>query len=213
MRNNSLAVALLRHHMWRAREGKPYKAFRNCHADGLHSIVLHDETSNRVRIFYATANHSLWRNRAGHTFSVAIHPHHCDIQLIGLFGKVMNDTYALVPNPNGDFYEQEYQSAITTGTGKMVMTGRRCDPHLIRGEDLENRSVYMPAYQLHSIYVPPGKPAAWMVIEGAEDPAYVSTCWTNDKSPDFTGLYVPMDPEEVEAKLQAILDQMESPTA
>jgi hypothetical protein len=205
-------IPWLEHHQERAARGVEYNALRNCHAIGLHSIMLHDEPGNRVRIFVANANHTLCRNR-GDRYSVAIHPHHCDVRLIGLYGPAVNDVYALTPNPHGDFREMEYRSAITHGVAHFRRTGRRADAHAIAHQPLST-SPKLSAHQLHSIFLPASYIAAWLVVEGAEWREYESLCWTNDPDPVLSAeFYQKMNCEEVELLLGNVIQQLQRPIA
>jgi hypothetical protein len=204
-------VPLIQHHIARAAAGEPYNAIENCHAPDLHSIVLHDQPGNRLRIFYADWNHNLHRNKSG-KFSIAIHSHHCALRFIGLFGGATNDVYAITPHSAGAFGEMRYQSAITTGAGSLIPTGKRAGVHLLRSERLTSNPK-LAAHELHTIHAESGARSAWLVIEGAEDPSYESVCWSNDPKPDFAGLYKPVDSERVSYLLTEILRQTERPTA
>lgn len=56
----------------------------------------------------------------------------------------------------------------------------------------------MDASQLHTIYVPKGKTAAWWVLEGAEWPEYRHICYTNNTNFDPSYLYEEMTDAEIE---------------
>lgn len=209
-RHESL-LPLLQHHEERARRGVEYNALANCHADGMDSIVLHDEPGNRVRMFYADWHHSLHRNRDG-AFSIAIHSHHCDIRLVGLFGRPYNDVYALTPHVSGPFAEMAYTSGVT-GEGSLTANGGRAFAHLLRSEPL-TAAVTLKAHELHTIYLPEAQRAAWLVIEGAEDEHYSSRCWTNDTCRfDSSCLYERMTPAAVAGRLSTAIEMMERPNA
>lgn len=201
----------LQHHQERAARGVAYNALRNCHANDLHSIVLHDEPGNRVRMFVTGYGHTLHRNR-GSRYSLAIHPHHCDLRLVGLYGPACNDVYALVPNPIGAFAEMTYRSAIKDGEGSLTPTGRRADAHRIRHQPLSEAPKLL-AHELHSIYVAENMAAAWLVIEGTEWAQYQPLCWTNDAAPSVDGLYQSMDAKEVAAMLGDVIRKLERPIA
>lgn len=204
-------IPWLQHHEDRAKRGVPYNAIRNCHAEDLHSIVLHDEPGNRVRMFVAGFQHSLWRNRSSR-YSLAIHPHHCDIRFVGLYGPAFNDVYALTPNPLGAFAEMQYRSAIKDGAGSLTPTGRRADAHTLKQQPL-SANPKLSAYELHSIYLAGNCMAAWLVVEGAEWDHYESLCWTNNESPSVAGLYQPMDGAEVAHVLGDVIRRMDRPVA
>ncbi len=199
-------VPLLQHHYARAIAGVAYQGLINCHAYGLDSIMLHDTPGNRIRMFAASACHTLWRNQMPHPFSIAIHPHHCAIRFIGLYGPVHNDVYALTPNPRGSFAEMNYQSAITADTGSLTPTGRHVDVHCLRSEPMSGHPM-LQAHELHTVHVRQFEPAAWLVLEGMADPDYQSHCWTNSE-PDFTDLYQPMPNDHVADILGEVIKQV-----
>lgn len=203
--------SLLFHHRDRARRAVPYNAIANCHAMYLESIVLHDEPGNRVRMFVAKPGHTLWRNGdSGAGFSIAIHPHHCDIHLVGLFGGATNHVYAMTPNPAGDFHQMRYRSAITQGEAKLEPSGARADMHLLRAESL-SINPFLRAHELHTIHLHSELEAAWLVIEGASNPSYEQVCWTNEPAPDLSELYKPMDALDVSSTLAWVLSRMGPP--
>jgi hypothetical protein len=208
-RHDSL-LPLLQHHAERAMRGAEYNALANCHCEGVDSIVLHDEPGNRVRMFFADRRHALHRNRYD-VFSIAVHSHHCELRLVGLFGRAWNDVYALTPHANGPFSEMVYASGVT-GESSLTPTGAHAFAHRIRSEELG--VVAMQAPELHTIYVPEGARAAWLVIEGAEDEHYAPRCWTNDARPfDPSGLYERMSPAAVAGRLNTVIEMMECPNA
>lgn len=198
--------AFLHHHLDRARAGVAFNALAHCHVPHLDSIVLHDEHANRIRMFFANYGHELHRNEIGQEFSLAIHSHHCDVRLVGLFGHVANERYGLTPHAEGPFAEMYYSSGIS-GAGTMKHTGNRAVATRLRSDALSlNKSEYLEAYELHSIYVPAQTNAAWLVFEGAEDKHYSSTCWTN-ATEEFNpeGLYQPMPQETIIDRLERAL--------
>lgn len=211
-------IALLEHHLRRAENGQSFNAIRDCHVVGMDSIMLHDEPGNRVRMFFARPGHDMHKNRIDgyEPFSLAIHPHHFDITMCHLFGEVRNDVYAMVPNADGPFAEHEYKSVIFNGLkeGALVPTGERFDMHRIQSTKLGDVGrLHMPAHALHTVYVPQYRSAAWLVMEGEEDPNYRSRCWTNNKDPSLDGLYNPMDHGEVIDTLRKTVEYMGKPSA
>jgi hypothetical protein len=203
-------IAWLRHHVDRAERGVSFNALAHCHARNLHSIVLHDEPDNRIRMFFADDGHPLSSNRHG-VFSLAIHPHHCAVRFAGLFGEVYNEVYAITPNTAGPFMEMAYCSAITQGEGSLTPTGMRATVDCIRSERLDSNPK-LRAHEPHTIYAPCAR-SAWLVFEGEEDPTYQPRCWTNDPAPDLSGLYQPMDSERVGRLLAEVVRLIAMATA
>lgn len=199
--------ALLRHHAQRieqrAAAGLPFNALRNCHVEGLSSIMLYDEPANRVRLFYAERDHALWRNDIPHglDMSVAVHPHHCDITLALVFGRVRNDTFWAVPSHAAGHHKCEYVSGVQwPGESALIDTGERALLSLVGSTWLYPQGESLHATTLHTIYVPRGETAAWIVIEGRENPDYAPVCYTRNLRFDPSNLYQPM-PADHAAKL------------
>lgn len=200
----------LQHQLGRALRGEITNGLHNCHVEGLDSIMFHAEPGNRVRMFVtADGVHDLWRNKAlnySHHLSLAIHPHHCDVRFVGIHGDVRNHVYAVVPDPAGLLQEMDYTSGVLHGTGVLTPTGRRGTGILIREERL-NTNPAMVANEMHTISAPNGH-CAWLVIEGQEDPAYKSVCWTNAYEPDLTKLYKPMSQADICLAIERVLQNI-----
>lgn len=208
--------ALLAHHISRLEAGAEFNALLNCHVAGLHSIVLHDEESNRIRLFYADIDHQMYLNDMPHSreMTLAIHPHRFCTTLSQVFGNVRNDTFVLEQHPSGCYEECTYERAIQvqeagdyhsgvkrnasglTPTGRCFMEVDRSSRWLQPGGD------QMPASTLHSIYVPKGERAAWLVYEGALDADYRPVCYTRNPRFNPSGFYSPMARETVELVLR-----------
>lgn len=206
-----MILPFLRHHLDRAARGETFKAFEHCHVKNLTSIVLHDQPGNRVRLFYARHGHELSPDMMGR-LNLAIHPHHCDLTLIGVFGQAKNDTYAIVPHPTGTHEEFQYKSGILNESGSLIPTGNRAFVAPLDSQRITPEGIFMPAHALHTVSLPSYAEAAWLVVEGAEDPHYVSRCWTNGKT-DLTGLYQPMTPAKVHDALAEVIRKTERPSA
>ncbi len=144
--------------------------------------------------------------------SIAIHPHRRDILLLHVFGTVVNHAFAiqnghdLRPRVALDAYR--YVSPILQGTGKFTRSAtvplvfdcsstlRDAVPDWARygDNDALRGQLFLPAKALHTVYVPRGQTAAWIVEEGDPDPYYDGTCFSNDDLGrfDFSGMYEPM---------------------
>jgi hypothetical protein len=133
--------------------------------------------------------------------SVAVHTHRQDITLTPLFGHVVN--VALVPSRTGcRLYGFEHKSTILTGTGGFV----RADPRRFSLQRSQ-RMVYdepMSAHDFHTVFVPRGERAAWLVEEGMLDDGYDPTCYSNVDLTRFSfeGLYRRM----MSSKAREIID-------
>lgn len=169
----------------------------NCHAIGLDSIVL-KPAPNMVRIFIARGyEHTLWRNNpdTNEPYSVGVHPHHCDITMVPLLGSIANIVLSS-GSPTHKLHQFKYRSTIT---------GRAGDGSVFKytGKDVRVSLHHQPlryptqllASALHTVYVPKGKWAAWMICEGREWPNYEPLTLSNhrlDTTYSATGLYKPM---------------------
>lgn len=165
----------------------------NCHCIGVDSILFDNRPGTYVRAFVAMRNHVLWKNTIPWTFSIGMHPHHCDVTLEAIHGPVYNVRIA-EEETNHPFSEYKFRSAIK-GSGQFIKTGR------IKTFDVYNElinKIHLKAHELHSIFVPQREEAAWYVREGVEDENYQAVCWSNDMNLekfDFNPLYqkMPMD--------------------
>lgn len=189
---------ILQHHRLRV----DLRGLKNCHVHGLTSIMLHDEPGNRMRLFYAGTDHKLYKLPDDPDASLAAHPHHCDITLVHLFGSVLHTVYRFEERANGPVSKCLYQSAITGDGGSLQATGEfgyllpQCQNHLNH-----DGHIFSPAKDVHGIYVPRNREAAWLVMEGKEDPTYESVCYTANPIFDPQGMYVPMHRSECSAVL------------
>lgn len=85
------------------------KNFLNCHTVGLHSFPVSFENGLYKRIFYAEENHYLWK-----PIELAIHPHHVDIKITVLDGKLFNPIYEI--HNDGDVFNKfQWESHILNG--------------------------------------------------------------------------------------------------
>lgn len=173
--------ALLSHHLDRVKRGQVKSAIRNCHVSGLHSVMLHDEPGNRIRLFYADASNRLWwTGEQVDRMPLAIHSHHCDVRLVGVFGNALSLSFDIDNEVGIDLTKCRFESAITGGGGKLTSRGQTRRLRKVSACPLSfGRVEELRADELHTVTVPAGQDAAWLVIEGAEDPDYVSVCYTN----------------------------------
>lgn len=175
----------------------------NCHAKGLHSIVLDPNPKAMVRMFYTSPDHEMWRNDAllNETLSIAIHSHHCSLELVPVLGSFVNVTTELDPE-NGTLELNSYKwtSHINTGNGGFEANGSVKLKPLVSREYSRGLVASMEAYEFHTVYVEKGVEAAWLVFEGDEDPEYNSSSFSNDNLEKFStdGFYLKMSVEDVE---------------
>lgn len=177
----------------------------NCHVMGLHSLMLQDEPGNRIRMFVATSAHALYPAPGEDDMPLAVHPHHCDVTLINLYGSPVNHIYRRGQGP-GEWAKCAYSSGVT-GTPALTVVEdglqmQRTDQHM-----LSATGTFMPASTLHAISVPASSAAAWLVLEGQEDPNYESYCYTKNPKFDPAHLYQPMDKDEAKAVLRSVIEK------
>lgn len=166
----------------------------NCHCRGLDSVVLStfDSGRPRARMFVAQEHHELWRNHPGWPMSIAFHSHRAAISLQWLHGPVWN----VRGKPGGDLRPFRYESAIVGDHCGFVPTE---GPGFSFGdaEQLIGR-IDMLASTYHTIFVPKGLTAAWLVYERQLDPDYSPIVYSNADLASFDGsdLYRPMSEAE-----------------
>lgn len=202
--------AFLRHHLDALDNGTSgATGFSNCHVRGLHSIMLHNEPANRIRLFFTTTDHELWKNGIwSEEMSLAYHPHHCDVRLVGVHGSVFNHELMLSGAAAGlsggrqELTMCKYHSAINGGHGRLVDTGHKTNRYAVASTLINQyeHGLFLPAKVLHSIYVGRHERVAWLVFEGKEDPDYYPVCYTNNPNFDTEindDMYVPMSKEQM----------------
>lgn len=165
----------------------------NCHVRGLHSLALSDPPRMR-RIFFTTPDHELLGPDA-----VALHTHHCDLTLVPLVNAEAINHYrplrqsprGATPLPQKEYHGYLFDSAISGG-GSFVRTGD------VRVFCLAASRLTVPvclaSYDVHTVSVESGQVAAWLVVEGAEDPTYDKKAWSPRDLSTWApkGLYQPM---------------------
>lgn len=173
-------------------------SYLNCHAKGLHSLMLLSSPGKTIRMFYATRTHDLWKNapdlRATEAMSIAVHPHRRNLTLATLFGTMFNVRYRYARPARAPVYLDEfrYQSKIVDGD-----IGFKRERQRVPFETADVERVYagqgavMASRDLHTVFVPKGTAAAWFVLEGRQDPEYADICYSNAdlESAVFDGFY------------------------
>ncbi len=177
---------------------------KNCHTRGVDSIVLR-ESPIMVRVFIANADHDLWKNHLPEPFSVGLHPHHCDIEIECIAGAIANVEPRL--SVMGDSFKRYVFESVLLGGGGGFRYDDFFDYFNVTLNFLqpkERRS--LAAEEMHTIYVPKGEPAAWIVREGMENPGFRPICYSNHDLTKWTapGLYVPMTDGEVLAAVERL---------
>lgn len=177
-------------------------SYLNCHAKGVHSFMINEYPGKSIRVFVATPQHELWKNHDvalskivdGVKMSVAFHTHRRNLVIETIRGTITNvtaieDAAAYHPVKLKRF---EYKSKILDD--KMGFVLKSAASPIIIYETVVlpmGASKYLPSKELHTIVIPHGQQAAWLVYEGMEDATYQSDCFSNadlDKESD-DGLY------------------------
>ncbi len=185
------------------------KSFLNCHAKGLHSIMLLDSPEKTIRLFVTDPDHELYKNNKAdyhiHQMSVAFHAHHCNITIDVVKGCIAN--WIVSEGKGGILADQfKYRSAITDEETNFELIEKKCP---LRTDEYtflnEGESAPMKANVLHTVYVPKGQVAAWLVYEGKEDKEYESLAYSNHDltKQDFSNLYQRASTQEVLQLLNA----------
>ena len=177
----------------------------NCHVTGLDSIVFKQDAP-MVRVYLAHKNHVLWRNKpdSGNVMSLGIHQHRQDITMVPLFGNVSNvliDKQRIL-KPRICLHRYIYSSQIADGKGgfKYIIGDHWVIPKEVR----LIYPTFLRGDVAHSVYVPKGEIAAWMICEGKPNEYYNSELLTNDpnlEKADISGLYQPMTQERLTSNM------------
>jgi hypothetical protein len=191
-------LPFLYHHLDRAKRGEITNALVHCHVRGLTSIMLHEAPGNSIRLFYAHEGHEMaWSLDPAEPMPLAIHGHRTDLSLVGLFGRAASVVYT--QRAGAPLYEAcEFRSVIAKEGGEMVPLGVRTPLWDDRSRLLAHGcDQALKAHELHTVVVPKGEAAAWLVFEGAVDPDPSHICYTNNPNWDPAGLYRPAPQVEV----------------
>ena len=184
-------------------------SLKNCHVKGLHSVALHASDNRMVRLYIHEPNGSLAisskLNILSKNMPLAIHPHHCDLVLVGLSGKFTNYNITIEkPWLFGNLDRWVYKSPILTGESGFTKEGSVVAVVKDKLTVKKNDAIFLPAHQAHTVTCRPDEYASWMVLEGIEDTSYIPYSYSNaDLSKVSTkGLYQKFESiEEIESLL------------
>lgn len=194
--------------------------YLNCHVAGMHSVVIGNTTDDKlIRMFVAEENHELWRNTtdnmmkdSNNGLSIALHGHKTDITLIPLTGQVSNLIVThnqhkgqLILTPHMKAWE--FKSHILGQGGEFVEVGYPQPEHLCIDDSLLEYPVTLKSYQMHTIHVPKGETASWLIIESGRYHDNASICYSNADLSNWSseGLYQPISHEQAEYFKQCYL--------
>ena len=140
-------------------------------------------------MFIAEEEHSMWCNdirniRVGKQ-TLSIHEHKTAITIIPLTGEVFNVGFTEDQTHPQVFAVYEYHSAIVSGgEGKFVFSDQLVQKYL--QESLISKPLYIPVNEPHTIYVPYGKAASWLIIEGEDNTGTtMAKCYSTDAHLDM----------------------------
>lgn len=185
-------LTIIKHLLQENRDEILAKSLLNCHAEGLHSVMLSFNPGAIIRLFFADTNHTLWKNTIKSTdWSIAAHPHHCNVMLVPVMGFTYNLLFSINGEPNLRLNEYLYSSKITGDKGAFQfqrVRGLYCGG----SSQLTDDGMHLKASHIHSVFVGEGKRSAWLVLEGREDKDYKPLCWTPKVPTIEPSFYQPM---------------------
>lgn len=160
----------------------------NCHAKGLHSIVLNQaENGALIRVFVAEENHNLYLNVPGEMMSIGFHNHSRHLALVNLLGNAKNIIAKPCTSADAqmDLDEYSFKSKIKTGAEINIIekTGIRI-PVRFEEQNLTSKVLLLGA-ELHTIYVPEGEKAVWLIVEGNPLQNYTGNMYTSHLDPQL----------------------------
>lgn len=185
-------------------------SFFHCHAQHVDSVMLIDHPGQRVRMFVARPGHDLHINHPTcGFFTVAIHPHHCPLTLVPLFGEIYQvNAYrcgSQAVGINRPMKLFRYESSLLGGKGTFAHVGDEPSVNITMDSLLRPR--FMKADEWHTMGVRT-ECAAWMVFEGPDDPHYEPLCMNTRMPvvPDW--FYEPMSENDVADTLDFVIRRM-----
>lgn len=186
------------------------KSIFNCHAKGLHSIMFLESPEKTIRMYVSVPFNDLHRNfpdkmHAG--LSLAFHPHHCNLTLHCIKGRLLNWEMTEVESYDSICLDKYiYQSKIKSDDILFKSIGKG----YLKTKELnyihEGESRFMEAGQIHTVACDMDTMNAWFVYEGKEDANYQSVCWSNSNpnATDFSDLYIKPSKEQIAELLKTL---------
>lgn len=184
-------------------------SYLDCHVKGLHSIMLYNTPGKVIRMYVTSREHNLWQHTTVGCMQIpnnlAFHPHRYNLTLMCVAGKISHIT---LKNGKGGYNlpMYRYSSALADGSCGFVNTEtmRPFTPEyrwLLPG-----RHISLHATCVHSLLVPQGTVAAWMIMEGAENPEYEPVAFTTMPLEEFKpeGFYRKMTEKDMAEILESI---------
>lgn len=191
------------------------KSLLNCHVKGMHSFILSEADGKFVRMFVTSPKHELWQNQCGlirkewDLLSLAIHPHHVDINMNVIYGQIWNielkqknqvekTDFVLCEKTLQTF---DWQSQIKTGAGGFKRIGDKTlcvTQYRLLDEFMSPKN--MQSCELHTVFVQKHEISAWIITESEPSCGYDSLNYSNVNLEKWSpkGLY--QKPTEKEIK-------------
>ncbi len=208
------------------------KSLKNCHVRGLHSVVLNEDEKGLLRVFYTSQDHELWQNQPAKfrrmqwygcnsemPISIAIHPHHSEFAFTVLSGTITNVEFG--DEMSGisawgraiSMPKWKWTSAILNGQGRFELVDN--DSVIYLGEChiySAGQKFSMLAAQMHTVFVPYGMEAMWMIREIASIEPPPSYCWSNADLSKWSDkdLYQKFDVDELEEIIEKIRKNLQN---
>lgn len=200
-------------HLWKCnREEILNRSLLDCHAKGLHSIMLSDTPRNRIRLYVSMPDSDITTVKPMEDFQsppISYHPHHCNLTLSCVSGTLFNNRIAPTWADDVDAFEidrYKYKSKINTGDIRFEYGGIAYMEHAAYHQVNAGQSLWMHAADVHTVLTWSGQLTAWFVFEGNEDPEYAPYAYSNRDlaNQDFSGLYNKPSEEDVYELLKSV---------
>lgn len=138
---------------------------KNCHIQGLHSIVLRNDKGRLTRAFFTTPDHRMHENTLDGGLALGVHSHLYDITLKCISGKFCNHNYTKALEAGASLFH----GFASTPDKKVLRAGL----HPLRLTSFQwvypnDKPIFMDSEDLHTVYVQEGERASWLVQEGPQ---------------------------------------------
>lgn len=135
------------------------KNLLNCHTIGLHSFPVSLENGLYKRIFCTDKNHHMWK-----PMEIAVQPHHVDIKITVLEGRLINKIYKL-NEKCAPLNKYKWESHILNGKGGFTYLGQERIALESNIQYKKGESCTMKACELHTVHVPKDEICVWLIEE------------------------------------------------
>lgn len=158
----------------------------DCHVKGLHSVPVENIDGKLKRLFFTSPKHELYKNCDISGLVLGAHSHRYDLQLTGLVGDSYN---VMIERGEGvRLFEHVYFNE-----SRIVNSGETLG-HIESIHKLGR--IFLPYNKIHTIYVPRGTTACWMVEERQTKSDH-TVLLRSDDQPVVCGYRKPEDAQHV----------------